>query len=86
MTATVEEMIEHPMLVRVPLPEKLTARQVEVLTLTASGLSTKEVAARLEISEKTAEAHRAMIYKRLGIHDVASLTLYAVREGFVKVF
>lgn len=85
MTST-EEMIEYPMLVAVPPPVKLTARQVEVLTWIACGKSTKEVALQLGINEKTVGIHRQMIYKAIGVHDVATLTLYAVREGLVKVF
>lgn len=86
MTATIEQMLENPMLVTVPPSVKLTARQVEVLTLIAAGKSTKQVADRLGIAEKTAETHRAMTYKAIGVHSVALLTLYALREGFVKVF
>lgn len=86
MTATLEQIIENPMLVTVPPHVKLTARQVEILTLIAAGKSTKQVAEHLGIAEKTAETHRSMIYKALGVHSVVSLTLYAVREGFVKVF
>lgn len=63
--------------------EQLTERQREVLRAVASGLSTKEIAARLAISEKTVTNHRARIMERLGLHDVASLTRYAVSLGLV---
>jgi DNA-binding NarL/FixJ family response regulator len=63
--------------------EQLTERQREVLRGVASGLSTKEIAARLSISEKTVTNHRARIMERLGLHDVASLTRYAVSLGLV---
>jgi DNA-binding CsgD family transcriptional regulator len=84
MTHAIQEMLERPMLVKLPPPAKLTARQVEVLTLIACGKSTKEVAVHLGISVKTAMTHRSMLYKILGIHEVATLTLYCVREGFVE--
>jgi DNA-binding NarL/FixJ family response regulator len=62
----------------------LTARQREVLRLIAEGLSTKAIARRLEISVKTAEAHRAQIMNRLQIHDIAGLVRYAIRMGLVS--
>jgi DNA-binding NarL/FixJ family response regulator len=63
--------------------EQLTERQREVLRGVASGLSTKEIAARLSISEKTVTNHRTRIMERLGLHDVASLTRYAISLGLV---
>jgi DNA-binding NarL/FixJ family response regulator len=63
--------------------EQLTERQREVLRAVASGLSTKEIAVRMSISEKTVTNHRARIMERLGLHDVASLTRYAVSLGLV---
>lgn len=61
----------------------LTPRQREILQLIAEGHSTKEIASRLNISVKTVESHRALLMERLGIHDVAGLTLFAVRAGLV---
>ena len=65
--------------------ERLTPRQREVLQLVAEGHSSKEAAAKLQISVKTAETYRAELMKALDIHDVASLTRYAVRSGLVSV-
>jgi DNA-binding NarL/FixJ family response regulator len=64
--------------------ERLTPRQREVLQLVAEGYTTKEIAKRLEIGVKTAEAYRGELMKALDIHDVASLTRYAIREGLVS--
>ena len=64
--------------------ERLTPRQREVLQLIAEGLSTKEIAARLELSPKTVEAHRTELMERLGIHGVAGLVRYAIRMGLVR--
>jgi DNA-binding NarL/FixJ family response regulator len=61
----------------------LTSRQIEVLRLLAEGNSTKEIAARLELSAKTVEAHRGALMQRLNIHDIAGLVRLAVREGLV---
>jgi two-component system, NarL family, nitrate/nitrite response regulator NarL len=69
-----------------PAPEEqLTARQVEILTLLAEGKSSKEIAFALGLSSKTVDVHRSRIMERLDIHDVAGLTLYAVRKGLVKI-
>lgn len=65
--------------------ERLTSRQREVLQLVAEGHTTKEIAARLEISTKTAETYRGELMKSLDIHDIASLTRYAIRTGLVSL-
>jgi DNA-binding NarL/FixJ family response regulator len=62
----------------------LTDRQLEILSLLASGLSSKEIAYQLGLSAKTVDVHRARIMERVGVRDVASLTRYAVRRGLVK--
>jgi len=61
--------------------ERLSPRQREVLQLIAEGHTTKEVAVRLGVSVKTAETHRALLMKRLEVHDVAGLVRYAIRLG-----
>lgn len=61
----------------------LTPRQEEILKLIANGRSTKEIAAELSISVKTAETHRANIMERLNIRDVAGLVRYALKHGLV---
>ena len=60
---------------------KLTPREQQVLQLIAEGLSTKQVALRLCISPKTADANRRQIMKTLDIHSIAELTKFAIREG-----
>jgi two-component system, NarL family, response regulator NreC len=62
----------------------LTARERQVLQLIAEGKSTKDVASLLGITVKTAESHRTALMKKLNIHEIASLVLYAVRRGIVK--
>jgi DNA-binding NarL/FixJ family response regulator len=61
----------------------LTARQLEVLKLLALGHSIKEIAFNLQLSPKTVETYRAQIMDRLGIHDLASLVRYAIRNGLI---
>jgi DNA-binding NarL/FixJ family response regulator len=63
----------------------LTDREREVLTLIARGLSTKEIAAALEIGSRTVETHRANLMRKLGVKSVALLTQVAIREGIVPI-
>ncbi len=63
----------------------LSDRERQVLQLLAEGLVNKEVAARLQVSVKTAESHRARLMAKLGIHSIAELTKYAVREGLTSL-
>jgi len=62
----------------------LTPRQREVLKLAAEGLSTKEIAIRLDLSVKTVDTHRTNLMNLLGIHDLAGLVRYAIRTGIVS--
>lgn len=62
----------------------LTARQREILQLIAEGRSTKQIAGLLGVSVKTVETHRADLMERLGIHDLAGLVRYALREGLAR--
>ncbi len=59
----------------------LSKRERQVLQLVAEGLSTKQIALRLSISQKTADANRRELMNKLGKHSVADLTKYAIREG-----
>jgi DNA-binding NarL/FixJ family response regulator len=65
--------------------ELLTSRQREVLSLVAGGQSTKQIAARLGLSEKTVEAHRGAIMERLEIRDLPGLVRFAIRAGLVAL-
>jgi DNA-binding NarL/FixJ family response regulator len=61
----------------------LTDREREVLILIARGLSTKEIAAELDIGQRTVETHRANLMRKLGVKSVALLTQVAIREGII---
>ncbi len=63
----------------------LTGREREVVQLLAEGKSTKEVAVALGLSVKTAETHRSNLMRKLDIHSVSELVLYAVRNNLVHV-
>jgi DNA-binding NarL/FixJ family response regulator len=64
----------------------LTSREREVIQLLAEGKTSKEVAVALNLSVKTAETHRTNLMRKLGLHSIADLTRYAVRNGIVQVF
>jgi DNA-binding NarL/FixJ family response regulator len=61
----------------------LSGREREVLQLVGEGLSTKEIADTMGISTRTVEAHRANVMQKLGIHKVAGLVRFAIREGLI---
>jgi DNA-binding NarL/FixJ family response regulator len=61
----------------------LTPRQREILQLIAEGQTNQQMAARLDLSIKTIETHRATLMGRLDIHDVAGLVRYAIRSGLI---
>ena len=64
---------------------RLTTREREVVQLLAEGKSTKEVAVMLDLSVKTAETHRSNIMRKLGVHCLSELVLYAVRNRIVQI-
>ena len=63
----------------------LSDREREVLQLMAEGNSTKQIALKLHISNKTVETHRRQIMNKLDIHTVAELTKYAIRKGLTSL-
>jgi len=64
----------------------LTPREREVIQLVAEGKTTKEIANALSLSVKTAETHRTNLMRKLDLHSIADLTLYAVRNGIVQIY
>jgi PAS domain S-box-containing protein len=62
----------------------LTERERQVLVLIANGKSTKEAAAHLGISYKTADSHRSRILEKLGVHETASMVRCAIRAGLIQ--
>ena len=65
--------------------EPLTHREREVVQLLAEGKKTAEIATQLHVSVKTVETHRTNIMGKLGLHSIAELTKYAVREGLTSL-
>jgi DNA-binding NarL/FixJ family response regulator len=62
----------------------LSARELEVARLVAEGFSSKEIAARLDLSVRTVEKHRANIMDKIGVHEVASLVRWCMQARIVK--
>ncbi len=67
-----------------PRAAALTEREVQVLQYIARGLSKREVADVLHLSERTVNCHTASLMGKLDIHDRVELARYAIREGLVE--
>ena len=65
------------------LAVRLTARQLEVLSLSYQGLRPKDIAVELVISVETVRAHVKEIYRRLGVHNVMAAVAEAKRLGLL---
>jgi DNA-binding NarL/FixJ family response regulator len=65
--------------------ERLTDRETEILKSVADGLSNKEIARRLSISEKTVKAHLNSVFAKLGVHSRTQAALHAIRTGLVSL-
>jgi DNA-binding NarL/FixJ family response regulator len=68
-----------------PTASRITPRQRDILKLFAEGKTSREAAAALGVSIKTAETHRANLMKRLNCHSVTDLVRYAVRNKIIEV-
>lgn len=68
-----------------PARAPLSSREREVLQLLAEGLSSPEIGKRLYVATSTVETHRRNVMRKLGIHSVADLTKYAIREGLTSL-
>ena len=64
---------------------ELTPREREVLQLIAEGMTTKQVAAQLNLNVKTIETHRRQVMDKIGADSVAGLVRYALREGITTL-
>lgn len=80
---TLAEQVQHPERTIDDPYGALTAREREVFHLIVEGLTTKEIARRLDISAKTAENHRARVLDKLAVRNTAELVRYAVRKGLL---
>jgi DNA-binding NarL/FixJ family response regulator len=63
----------------------LTAREREVTQLLAEGKSSKEVATLLNLSTKTVETHRSNIMRKLSLHSIRDLVVYAIKNNIIQI-
>jgi DNA-binding NarL/FixJ family response regulator len=63
----------------------LTAREREVTQLLAEGKSSKEVAVLLNLSTKTVETHRSNIMRKLNLHSIRDLVVYAIKNNIIQI-
>lgn len=70
---------------RQPRFATLTAREKEILKVLAEGQSVKEIAAGLNLSVKTVEAHKFNLMRKLDIHNKAHLVQYAIQKKIIKI-
>lgn len=80
--ALVREFLEHGP--DAQLEDPLSPRETEIVKLIAEGLTSREIAAVLHISDKTVERHRSNVLDKLGLRDRVALTRYAIRRGLVE--
>ena len=67
-----------------PSWEILTNREREVIKLIAEGSRTKDIAIYLSLSPKTVEKHRTNLMRKLDLHSVSAVTVYAIQNGLVR--
>lgn len=70
---------------RMPKLPTLTAREQEVVQLLAEGKSSKEVATVLSLSPSTVETHRSNVMRKLDLHSIRDLIVYAVKNNIVQI-
>jgi len=81
----IDAYIEQARAAQLDPHETLTAREREVLQLAAEGKTGAEIAARLHISQRTVENHRASLMRKLGLKNQSELVRYAVRRGLISL-
>ncbi|TCK86780.1 LuxR family two component transcriptional regulator [Natranaerovirga hydrolytica] len=65
---------------------EITKREIEVLKLITEGLLNKEIAYRLDISEKTVKNHVSNIFKKINVSDRTQAAVYAIKNNIVDIF
>jgi len=72
-------------LASVPLEERLTPRELDVLDVLSQGLSNRAIAARLQISEHTVKFHISSIFAKLGAENRTDAVRLGVRAGLIAL-
>ncbi|MBL7065875.1 MAG: response regulator transcription factor [Anaerolineae bacterium] len=81
----IEEYVRQAKVIAKDSYGQLTGREREVLQLIAEGHSSREIAKRLCITEKTVRTHRANLMDKLHLRSIAELTQYAIRRGMISL-
>jgi DNA-binding NarL/FixJ family response regulator len=68
-----------------PAGPRVTPRELEIIRLLAQGKSNKELSAQLGITVRTVETHRSKIMLKLGLHSLAELIHYAMRNEIISI-
>lgn len=66
-------------------PDKLSARETEILKEIALGLSNDDIAGKFNISSSTVRTHRANLLTKTGCNNTASLIMYAIKNKYIEV-
>ena len=85
MLRTFEAGASRPTGSRLAGPPPLTERELEVVRSLARGMSDRQIAHALGISEKTVGNHTSNIYRKLHIYDRTQAVVYAIKEGVIQV-
>jgi len=83
--AVIDASLKSPRPAAASALELIGPREREVLQLLAEGLSSPEIARRLHVATSTVDTHRRNIMNKLGLHSVAELTKFAIREGLTPL-
>lgn len=65
---------------------ELTKRELQVLILTANGMFNKEIALKLDISERTVKNHLSSIFKKIGVSDRTQAAVFAIKNDLIKLY
>jgi two-component system, NarL family, response regulator YdfI len=82
---SIAELLQDPQVLAEELAEPLSGRELQVLDLLAEGLSNKQLAHRLNISEHTVKTHVASIFAKLGASSRTEAVSQAIRKGLVML-
>jgi DNA-binding NarL/FixJ family response regulator len=84
-----QDELSHKLAMRAMHPgasgPRLSERELDVLRLTARGLSSKEIAGRLQISQRTVEGHLNNIYSKLGVNSRTEAVVHAAARGLISL-
>ena len=84
-TVVIQDYVNPNKTSSTPSLDVLSSREREVLQLFAEGKTTKQIAMMMHLSPKTIETHRSHIMEKVGIHTIAELTKFSLREGLTSL-